>query len=141
MRRLSKNRRGVSPVFSTVLLILITVIGMSVAFDYFVTYVRDYQQGRGSSVMELIVIEDVWFVNKTAMNITVYNLGKVSSRIATFYINDSLGNIISVDVSAGGHNQTVAQSPISLTGNTDYRITLVTDRGSSFVGHFVTPSW
>jgi flagellin-like protein len=61
MKRLLKNRRALSPVFSTILLIVIVVIGMTVAFGFFVNYVRDYQTGSGSSVLEAAEIEDVWF--------------------------------------------------------------------------------
>ena len=48
MRKIIKNSKAVSAVLSTILMILIVVIGMSLVFAFFVNYVRDYQLGRGS---------------------------------------------------------------------------------------------
>jgi hypothetical protein len=66
MRKLFKSKRAVSPVLSTILMIVIVVIGMTVAFAFFVNYVKDYQAGSGSSVFESADIEDVWFKSTNA---------------------------------------------------------------------------
>ncbi|MCK5628411.1 hypothetical protein KAI12_03005, partial [Candidatus Bathyarchaeota archaeon] len=59
MQGFGRDKRAVSPVLGTVIMILIVVLGMSLVFGFFVDYVSDYQSGRGSSVMELVEIEDV----------------------------------------------------------------------------------
>ena len=71
--------------FSTILLIVIVVIGMTVAFGFFVNYVRDYQTGSGSSVLEAAEIEDVWFRHtnysntEDAVDVNLTGLGAHSS--------------------------------------------------------------
>jgi len=78
IKRLLRNKKALSPVLSTILMIVIVVIGMTIAFGFFVNYVRDFQAGRGSSVLELIQMEDVWFKSTTTSiprphNPTSYN--------------------------------------------------------------------
>ena len=96
-KRLLRNRRALSPVFSTILLIVIVVIGMTVAFAFFVNYVRDYQTGSGSSVLEAAQIEDVSFRH--------VNPNDVTSPV-TSYVDG-----------IGGHTNFAAQQ--SLGGATD----------------------
>ncbi len=54
MRKLSNNRKAVSPVIATVLMIMITMIGMTLLFAFVSVYSENYKAGVGSSVMESI---------------------------------------------------------------------------------------
>jgi flagellin-like protein len=89
LRKLRGNRRAVSPVFSTVLLVLIVVIGMSAVFSFFVGYVSDYQSGRGSSVMELLEIEDVFFDSDdtSSVDVWLYNYGEIEVELDAVFVN------------------------------------------------------
>jgi flagellin-like protein len=140
MRTLLRNRRAVSSVLSTILLILVVVIGMSVAFGYFVTFVRDYQSGRGGSVMELASIEDVWFkTDRSTIDVWVYNYGKVDINISTAYINgQQLASFNEAEVSIGKHANMTLQ--VQWNSTIPYDLKLVTERGSVFEGHYVSPT-
>jgi flagellin-like protein len=81
------DRRAVSPVLSTVILVLLVVLGMSLVFAFFVDYVGDYQRGRGSSVMELVEIEDVYFWGVDSVNVTLYNYGEIEFEVDAIYVN------------------------------------------------------
>lgn len=89
MRKFRGNKRAVSPVFSTVMLVLIVVIGMSAVFSFFVGYVSDYQSGRGSSVMELLDIEDVFFdpANTSGVDVWLYNYGEIEVELDSAFVN------------------------------------------------------
>jgi flagellin-like protein len=138
LRKLSRNRKAVSPVLSTILLILIVVSGMSVAFGYFVNFVRDYQAGRGGSVMELISIEDVWFkADRSTIQIWLYNYGKIDANINTLYVDGHLVSFANFTISAGGHRNMSVSS--EWTPDTAYHLRLVTERGSVFEGQYVSP--
>lgn len=70
---------------------LIVVIGMSAVFSFFVGYVSDYQSGRGSSVMELLEIEDVFFntsdPNRTSVDVWLYNYGEIEVELDSVFVN------------------------------------------------------
>jgi flagellin-like protein len=87
MRKFRRSRRAVSPVLSTVILVLIVVIGMSAVFAFFVDYVSDYQRGQGSSVMELLEIEDVRFVANDSVEVWLYNYGDIEMEVDAAYVD------------------------------------------------------
>jgi hypothetical protein len=63
---------------------------MSVLFGYFTGYVKDFQLGSGSAVMELMEIEDVWFRDSNSkIEIWVFNYGKINFTLNSLYINDT----------------------------------------------------
>jgi flagellin-like protein len=138
MRKLFRSRKALSPVLSTVLMILVTIIGMSVLFAFFVNYARDFQLGSGSAVRESLVIEDVGFIKGTnQVEVWVYNVGKVDLKIAAFYIDDSWASIDSgsdVAISVGEHGMLTVSSDFVLNGVYDFKI--VTERGSAFEGRY-----
>ena len=75
------------------MLILIVVMGMGLVFGFFVDYVGDYQRGSGSSVMELVEIEDVYFVEDNRVEVWLYNYGKIEFKVSTVYVNGLLLNM------------------------------------------------
>jgi flagellin-like protein len=72
MTRIFRNKKAVSPVISTILMILVVMVGMSIAFSYVVFYSDSYKSGVGSSVLESLTIENVWVQGNT-VQVTVYN--------------------------------------------------------------------
>lgn len=142
-----KDRKGISPVFTTVTLILVVVLGMSTLFAYFIDYVKDFQLGQGSSILELIEIEDVWFKDNHLINITVFNFGKVDVKITAIYIDgepavyiDNENNTSHIEIRVGKHSSIGAQPPNPLTNSTRYNFKLVTERGSIFESEYMSPS-
>jgi flagellin-like protein len=145
MKRIAKNVQGFSPVFTTVLMLLMVVIGMSVTFAYFTIYVSDFQVGRGSAPMELIEIEDVWFIDNQTIRVTLYNYGRVDIQINSLFIDDILAEFSNVD----GYNNTLTLGvraheeivvPYNVTLNTSYQFKLVTHRGTAFSGKYISPA-
>jgi flagellin-like protein len=144
MRRFLRNRKAVSPVVSAVIMILIVIIGMSVLFAFFVNYARDFQAGSGSAVLESMVIEDVWFKSSSAIDISVYNVGKVNFTINSVYINDvrvainGKINGMSDTVKVEGHGNFIVRGLSSMAkgDNVRYVLKLVTTRGSAIEGSY-----
>lgn len=154
--RLYRNKKGVSTVISTILMIMVVMVGMSVAFSYVVFYSDNYKAGTGSSVLESLTIEDVWIQPANladTVNITVYNTGTstnlgtssgVAITVANVYVNGTaltnpLSSTSPIDfsknyvISAGSHVTIKCQSTISyfVPGET-YVFKIVTMRGSNF---------
>ncbi|HVP92188.1 MAG TPA: hypothetical protein VMS94_00445, partial [Acidobacteriota bacterium] len=79
MRKLCRNKKGLSTVISTILMIMVVMVGMSVAFTYVVFYAGNYQAGMGSSVLESLTVEDVWIKDTQTVQLSVYNTGTKSN--------------------------------------------------------------
>ena len=131
MMRLFRSRRAVSPVLSTVLMILVVITGMSLLFAFFVNYTRDFQTGSGSAVLESMTVEDVWFTNPNGPQVWVYNVGKVSLTITSVYVDDQLDSSPNIEIKTGQHQPITVGSAYS--GCT---IKIVTARGSAFEGSY-----
>jgi flagellin-like protein len=98
MKRMLRSRKGVSPVIAAMLMIVVAIIGMSFLFAFAVNYAADFQLGRGSAVLESMVIENVWVRNSTlggnsTVWIWVYNVGEVDLEISNIFVNDYKASI------------------------------------------------
>jgi flagellin-like protein len=136
MRRLLRSRRALSPVLSTVLMILVTIIGMSVLFAFFVNYAKDFQIGSGSAVRESLVIEDVWFIGDgEPAQVWVYNVGKIDLTVSAVYVNDKpASSFAAVDVAVGAREVLLLNGSFDVGATYDLRI--VTLRGSAYEGRY-----
>lgn len=144
MRKLRRSKRAVSPVLSTVILVLIVVIGMSFIFAFFVDYVRDYQEGRGSSVMELLEIEDVHFFANDSVEIWLYNYGEIDLEIDAVYVNGLSMNTTTLYtdwiLNPYQHKQFIVSFPYDWVSDFSYSFKFVTVRGSSVERSYYAPS-
>ena len=159
MRKLYRNKKALSPVISTILMIMVVMVGMSVAFSYVVVYSDTYKAGIGGSVLESLTIEDIWIQpnnNVNTVNITVYNsatstnLGTdsgVTITIATVYVNGtalmnpSLNsiNFKNYVISPGSHMTIQGNSSAGFFNPGDnYQFKIVTLRGSNFASQPTT---
>lgn len=156
MRSFRREKKGVSPVLGTVIMVLIVVIGMSAVFAFFVDYVGDYQQGQGSSVMEQLEIEDVFFVESTnTSEVWLYNFGEIEFEVKAIYVNglnatlefmdvstkplNDLDGDYAVEVSPFAHAKfsvTVADNWVS---GATYVFRFITERGSAVEREYVSP--
>jgi hypothetical protein len=143
MKRLLKSKRAVSQVFTTVLLILLVVSGMTVVFAFLVSYVQDFQTGQGSAVLENFAFENIWFKGTNEIEVTIYNYGKIDLNIQSIYIDGlafgfSIKNYDNNEVPPGGH-RTAIINPIPFTSNTAYQFKIVTQRGSTIESYSTSP--
>ena len=84
LKRWVRNKRGITPVLSSLLLTVIAVAAMALATT--ATYV--ITTNLRETMSERLIIEDVWFNNSTGM-IQVYmrNTGKVAIHVSGVYVN------------------------------------------------------
>lgn len=140
MMKVIKNKKGVTPVISAVIMILVIMVGMSALFAFFVSYSKDFQTGSGSGVLEAVTVEDVWFKNETTVVIWLYNYGKANVEISDIYIDDVWtafefrDGVDDSKIVIGTHRQ-LAVSLMFTKGNS-YRFNIVTARGTSFKGTY-----
>jgi len=132
VRKLSRNRRGITPVLSSLLLTVIAVSGMSIAVS--ATYV--ITDGLHDNMGERLIVEDVWF---TPGQVSLYlrNVGKVSIKVASVYVNRTDQSFTSLELEQDKHgwlNVTYSWSADSV-----YEIKVVTRRGTNVVDYYMSP--
>jgi|WetSurMetagenome_2_1015567.scaffolds.fasta_scaffold29390_4 flagellin-like protein len=158
MKKLFTNRKAVSPVIATVLMIMVTMAGMTILFGFVISYSDSYKAGIGTSVMESLTIEDVW-VNGASIQVTIYNAATkanmgsdVDLNVATIYVdglalinNDQTSinrdtiNFNDKLVGSGEHVMFICKlssASFLLSSGTTHDITIATIRGSNFKDQF-----
>jgi flagellin-like protein len=165
MKKLFSNKKAVSPVIATVLMIMVTMAGMAILFGFVISYSDSYKAGIGSSVMESLTIDDIWLspnslTYNSEVQISVYNAGKVDSTITSIYINGL--KLTDSDQSNGNFNLKISVPAVYWDGNkwlgghpkeyitlywpghvwqagTTYTFTVATLRGSTFEVMYTAP--
>jgi hypothetical protein len=146
MKKLFRTRknRALSTVISTILMIMVVMIGMTLLFAYVTVYAQNYKEGVGGAVMESLTIEDVWFKDSNTVQISLYNTGKVDCQVAGVYDNGlALRNPTNLKtlISVGDHLLIDAQCPQDWTEwSSANSLKIVTSRGSEFTGSFNYPT-
>ncbi len=133
MRKLSRNRRGITPVLSSLLMTVIAVAGMSIAIT--ATFV--ITDGLHDNMGERLIVEDVWFT-PTQVSLYLRNVGKVSIEVAAMYINRTDQSFTPLELEQNKHgwlNVTYSWSSDSM-----YEIKVVTRRGTTVVDYYMSPS-
>ena len=133
MRKLSRNRRGITPVLSSLLMTVIAVAGMSIAIG--ATYV--ITDGLHDNMGERLIVEDVWF---TSGEVSLYlrNVGRVSVKVDAVYVNRVSQSFEVLELEENEHgwlNVTYSWSP-----NSEYEIKVVTVRGTNVADYYTSPS-
>jgi flagellin-like protein len=150
MRKIHRNRKGISPVIATILMIMIVIIGMSIVFAYVSVYTQNYQSGIGSSVLESLTIEDVCFngtntvVNGISVSnmatVSVYNSGLIPVTVNGIYIDGNATTLMGTSdfnyhfyIPVGDQEVILVQGPYSQWyPGASYDVKVTTLRGSSF---------
>jgi hypothetical protein len=91
MRKPYKNRKALSTVISSILMIMVVMVGMTIAFASVVVYADTYQKGAGSAVLESLTIEDIWLKNSGTdnMELWIYNVGSLPVTVEAIYVVDN----------------------------------------------------
>jgi len=98
-KRFFKNKRGLSPVISSVLMAaaviaigMVVVVWSNSVFSARQSAAGAFLSSRSESLKESFVIEDVWFYESSPKytNVTVRNVGTIDLEVAAIYMNGSM---------------------------------------------------
>jgi hypothetical protein len=132
MRKLLRNRRGITPVLSNLLLTVIAVASMSIAIT--ATYV--ITDNLHDNMGERLIVEDVWFTTDQ-VSIYIRNVGKVSVRIAAVYIDRIPQSFTPLELEEDKHGW--LNVTYSWSSDSAYKIKVVTRRGTKVVDYYTSP--
>lgn len=133
MRKIARNRKGITPVLSSLLMTVIAVAGMSLAIT--ATYV--ITDGLHDNMGERLIVEDVSF---TSDQISLYlrNVGKVSVNIDAVYVNRTSQSFNALELEQGKHGY--LNVTYGWSADSTYEIKVVTRRGTNIVDYYMSPS-
>jgi hypothetical protein len=133
VRNIIRNNRGITPVLSNLLLMVIAVAAMSIAIT--ATYV--ITDNLHDTMGERFIVEDVWF---TTEKISIYlrNVGKVSTEIAAVYVDQTPQSFTPLKLEESKHGW--LNATYSWSSNSVYHINIVTVRGTKVVDYYESPS-
>jgi len=133
VRKLSRNRRGITPVLSSLLMTVIAVAGMSIAITATYVITDELHDNMG----ERLIVEDVWF---TTGQISLYlrNVGKVSIEVAAVYVNRTDQAFTPLELEQDKHGWLTVT--YSWSADSAYEIKVVTRRGTNVVDYYMSPS-
>jgi len=147
-KKLIKNRKGISPIFATLILIAIAVIAGVVVY-MFTSGTLATMTGGGTAAQEKLSIQAVSGVNSTGQ-ITIYVQSTSGTvNIDSLLLKDSSGTVVGTATTftgglgtGNGVGSTLATLKCTLaTGNiltgNSYTVTLISTKG----GNFVSPSF
>ena len=134
------NRKAVSPVIATLLMIAIAVAASVVMY----TWVNTMVTNQAKQSQTAIRIEQVRFLTTTSIEITIRNTGTVGAVLKTVYVysTDTLMSKNSIDqaYTAGELRAFTITSETTLSAHAAYDIKIVTDIGFSVTGTYYTPN-
>ena len=149
MKKLFRNKKAVSPVVATVLMILVTMAGMTILFGFVISYSDSYKAGIGSSIKESLTIEDVWLQDGDKLELWIYNVGKLPVNVKAIYVNGGNLQVISFNGSAvtnalningeiplNSHVKVIATCNWQSYDSSPIVFKIATERGSTFEQSF-----
>lgn len=143
-RSFFRDKRGVSEVVSSLMMILLVATAGTILYAYSTSTLSSsgssFQQATAKKeelARERLLITTVWWnISTEYMNVTVLNYGKIELSIDAVYID---GTQVSAATYTDGRGETIGKgsivsvkftSPVSLTDGQTYEIITVTERGS-----------
>jgi flagellin-like protein len=133
VRTILGNKRGLTPVLSTLLLMVIAVAAMSIAAT--ATYV--ITGNLHDTMGERFIVEDAWF---TTGKISFYlrNVGKVSFKVAALYVNHTTQSFTPLELEVDNHGWL----NVTYDWNADfvYHVNIATGRGTKVVDYYESPT-
>jgi hypothetical protein len=135
MRRLLPDKRGVTPVLSSLLLTVVAVAAMTIATT--ATYV--ITNNLRDTMSERAVVEDIWFNNQTGtIDVYVRNIGKTAIQVTVLYVNHTSQNFTEPFTLEIGQHTWLNIYEAWTSGNL-YHIDIVTTRGTHLEEYSTAP--
>jgi E3 ubiquitin-protein ligase DOA10 len=134
VKRFLRNKKGVTPVLSNVLLMAIAVAGMMIAITATYVITNNLRETMG----ERFIVEDVWFNGSNEIAIYVRNIGKMPIEVVAVYVNYTSESF--TELKLGIENHGWVNVTYSWSSDSIYNIKVVTTRGTQVVDYYRSPS-
>ena len=133
VREMLENKRGITPVISNLLLMVIAVAAMAIATTATYVITGNLRDTMG----ERFIVEDVWFRQNNEMAIYLRNMGKIEIEITAVYINHISGSFTPFELEVGEHGW--LNITYSWRSESVYHIAMFTNRGTEVAEYYRAP--
>jgi Flp pilus assembly pilin Flp len=134
-KRFLRDKRGITPVLSHLLLTVVAVAIMSLATSATFMITTNMRETMG----ERVVVEDVWFNSDTGtIDVYMSNVGKADIQVSNVYVEhtaQSFNGLSSLQV----NNHGWLRIAYSWTSGESYYIDIVTRRGTHIASYYKAP--
>ena len=141
-RELLGSKRAVSPVVSSLLMIVITIAGSGLIWSSTSQWIRLQRINEMQVIRERLIIEDAWFTIGEEITLTMTNIGTIDLMIRYVKVNEvTILELEDEELKIVGRDETVYWifEDFEWVTNTEYRVSLITVRGNRFEAVFVSP--
>jgi len=132
MRKMLGNNKGITPVLSNLLLMVIAVAGMSIVMTATYVITSNLREIMG----ERFIVEDVWFKDGE-VDLYLRNVGRVPIKIGHVYVNYTAKSSVPLELDTGNHGW--LNITCSWNSNSVYHINIVTERGTQVADYYESP--
>jgi len=133
MKKIFGNKKGITPVLSNILLMVIAVAGMSIVMTATYMITSNLREIMG----ERFIVEDVWF-KAGGFSLYLRNVGKVPIKIGGVYINYTVESFVPLELDVS--NQGWLNITFCWDSDSVYHINIVTERGTQVADHYESPA-
>ena len=133
MFKLWQSKKGITPVLSNILLLVIAVAGMSISITATYVITGNLRETMG----ERFIVEDVWF-RPSAISVYMRNTGKTRINVAGVYVDHLEQSFTSLELEPLEHGWT--NLTFNWTADKVYHVKIVSSRGTQVADHFKSPA-
>lgn len=134
MKKMFMDKRGITPVLSNILLMVIAVAGMSIAMTATYVITNNLKEIMG----ERFIVEDVWFKTDDTIAVYIRNVGKMAIEISAVYVNHTSRSFSSSRLEVSEHNW--LNITYDWSAGSVYHINIVTRKGNQIANYYEAPS-
>ncbi len=139
-RSLFKNKRGVSEIIASLIMILIVSVAGAVIYSYSLNTFSSSSSSlqlqttqKEERTLERFSVIAVWWDTANQLNLTLLNYGKIEIAISAVYVNGTAVSVFSsgtgTTVGAGELVQVKFTAPVAIQAGGKYEILAVSQRG------------
>ena len=144
VRKLLGSKRAVSPVVASLLMIVITVAGFGLVLTTTNRWISIQRINEMQVIRERLIIEDAWFRPDNYLWLVVTNVGRIELRIRYVQVDEvtliRLDDLELIRLKIGNTERIDINLTQPWTGEKEYLVRIITNRGNRFEAVFWSPS-
>jgi len=129
VKRFVEAKRGISPIVSSLLMLLVTVIAFGVVLGYTNSFISAQRANTLANIRERLVVEDIWFRLNGTISIYVANVGTVPLQITEVLVNSENVDISPSSLKLSRFELGEVRFSISWLSGSEYSFTIITKGG------------
>lgn len=129
MKGFRKAKRGISPIVSSLLMLLVTVIAFSAVLGYTNNFISAQRGNTLAYIQERPLVEDIWFRLNGTISIYVANVGTVPLQVTEVLVNNENADISPSPLKLSRFELGEVRFSFSWLSGSEYSFTIITKGG------------